>query len=97
MIFFHFRRPGAYLFLFIFVVFPLKCNPEFDAYTGSKIASVDIGSPVVRMTYSPTSSHTIIAILEVSCHFTTFILKQWMCHFILLDHVIQYSENLCDL
>lgn len=37
---------------------------EFDTYTGSKIASIDIGSPVVRMAYSPTSSHTVIAILE---------------------------------
>ncbi|KAK4416220.1 hypothetical protein Salat_2447500 [Sesamum alatum] len=37
---------------------------EFDAYTGSKIASVDIGSPVVRMAYSPTASHSVIAILE---------------------------------
>lgn len=39
---------------------------EFDAYTGSKIASIDIGSPVVRMAYSPTSGHCVIAILEVS-------------------------------
>ncbi|KAL0288139.1 UNVERIFIED_CONTAM: hypothetical protein Scaly_2740300 [Sesamum calycinum] len=37
---------------------------EFDAYTGSKIASVDIGSPVVRMAYSPTATHSVIAILE---------------------------------
>ncbi|CAA0840935.1 Transducin/WD40 repeat-like superfamily protein [Striga hermonthica] len=37
---------------------------EFDAYTGSKIASVDIGSPVVRMAYSPTAGHSLIAILE---------------------------------
>ncbi|OIT20733.1 hypothetical protein A4A49_39088 [Nicotiana attenuata] len=37
---------------------------EFDAYTGSKIASIDIGSPVVRMAYSPTSGHCVIAILE---------------------------------
>ncbi|KAG8384407.1 hypothetical protein BUALT_Bualt04G0114800 [Buddleja alternifolia] len=37
---------------------------EFDAYTGSKIASVDIGSPVVRMAYSPTAGHSVIAILE---------------------------------
>lgn len=39
---------------------------EFDAYTGSKIASVDIGSPVVRMAYSPTAGHSLIAVLEVS-------------------------------
>ncbi|KAL8473143.1 hypothetical protein ACS0TY_030106 [Phlomoides rotata] len=37
---------------------------EFDAYTGSKIASVDIGSPVVRMAYSPTAGHSLIAVLE---------------------------------
>lgn len=39
---------------------------EFDVYTGSKIASINIGSPVVRMAYSPTSGHSVIAILEVS-------------------------------
>ncbi|XP_059640200.1 uncharacterized protein LOC132282506 [Cornus florida] len=37
---------------------------EFDAYTGSKMSSIDIGAPVVRMSYSPTSGHTVIAILE---------------------------------
>lgn len=37
---------------------------ELDAYTGCKIASIDISSPVVRMAYSPTSGHTVIAILE---------------------------------
>ncbi|KAA8547202.1 hypothetical protein F0562_003642 [Nyssa sinensis] len=37
---------------------------EFDAYTGSKISSMDIGAPVVRMSYSPTSRHAVIAILE---------------------------------
>lgn len=48
---------------------------EFDAYTGSKIASVDIGSPVVRMAYSPTAGHSLIAVLEDctirSCDFDT--------------------------
>lgn len=39
---------------------------EFDAYTGCKIASIDMGAAVVRMSYSPTSGHTLIAILEVS-------------------------------
>lgn len=38
---------------------------EFDAYTGSKISSIDIGAAVVRMSYSPTSGHAVIAILEV--------------------------------
>lgn len=38
---------------------------EFDALTGSKLATIDIGSPVVRMAYSPTSGHSVIAILEV--------------------------------
>ncbi|KAM7520509.1 hypothetical protein LguiB_019471 [Lonicera macranthoides] len=37
---------------------------EFDAYTGSKISSIDIGAAVVRMSYSPTSGHAVIAILE---------------------------------
>uniref|UniRef100_A0ACD5ZID1 Uncharacterized protein n=1 Tax=Avena sativa TaxID=4498 RepID=A0ACD5ZID1_AVESA len=48
---------------------------EFDALTGSKIALVDLGARVVRMAYSPTSSHIIIAILEDatirSCDFAT--------------------------
>ncbi|KAI8542191.1 hypothetical protein RHMOL_Rhmol08G0119000 [Rhododendron molle] len=37
---------------------------ELDAYTGCKIASIDIGSPVVQMSYSPIGGHTVIAILE---------------------------------
>ncbi|XP_020588710.1 uncharacterized protein LOC110030375 [Phalaenopsis equestris] len=37
---------------------------EFDALTGSKISSIDIGARVVRMAYSPTSGHTVISILE---------------------------------
>ncbi|KZV23097.1 hypothetical protein F511_06621 [Dorcoceras hygrometricum] len=40
------------------------CIVEFDAYTGSKIASVDIGSPVVRMAYNPIGGHSLITILE---------------------------------
>lgn len=47
------------LFFLHFVV------PEFDAFTGSKISSIDIGASVVRMSYSPTSGHAVIAILEV--------------------------------
>lgn len=39
---------------------------EFDALTGCKIASIDIGSPAVRMLYSPTSSNAVVAILEVN-------------------------------
>ncbi|KAK4593297.1 hypothetical protein RGQ29_017422 [Quercus rubra] len=39
-------------------------HAEFDALTGSKISSIDIGAPVVRMSYSPTSGHAVIAILE---------------------------------
>ncbi|KAK9073225.1 hypothetical protein SSX86_007549 [Deinandra increscens subsp. villosa] len=39
---------------------------EFDAYTGSKISLINIGAHVLRMSYSPTSGHVIIAILEVS-------------------------------
>ncbi|XP_024179532.1 uncharacterized protein LOC112185508 [Rosa chinensis] len=37
---------------------------EMDALTGSKIASIDIGIPVIRMAYSPTSGHSVIAIHE---------------------------------
>ncbi|RDX80621.1 hypothetical protein CR513_38809, partial [Mucuna pruriens] len=37
---------------------------EFDALTGSKISALDIGAPVVRMSYSPTRGHTVIAILQ---------------------------------
>jgi hypothetical protein len=40
-------------------------SAEFDALTGSKIASIDLGHRVVRMAYSPTTSHIVIAILEV--------------------------------
>ncbi|WVZ25767.1 hypothetical protein V8G54_004311 [Vigna mungo] len=40
---------------------------EFDALTGSKISALDIGAPVVRMSYSPTSGHTVIAILQQTC------------------------------
>ncbi|KAF6155820.1 hypothetical protein GIB67_039151 [Kingdonia uniflora] len=48
---------------------------EFDALTGNKISTIDIGAPVVRMLYSPTSGHAVIAILEDctirSCDFDT--------------------------
>ncbi|XP_030498317.2 uncharacterized protein LOC115713962 isoform X2 [Cannabis sativa] len=48
---------------------------EFDAITGSKLSSINIGSPVVRMSYSPTSGHAVVAILEDctirSCDFDT--------------------------
>ncbi|KAF5177772.1 Transducin/WD40 repeat-like superfamily protein [Thalictrum thalictroides] len=48
---------------------------EFDALTGSKISTINIGAPVVRMLYSPTSGHAVIAILEDctirSCDFDT--------------------------
>lgn len=48
---------------------------ELDAFTGSKISCINIGAPVVRMLYSPTSGHTVIAILEDctirSCDFDT--------------------------
>ncbi|KAI4386694.1 hypothetical protein MLD38_004605 [Melastoma candidum] len=46
---------------------------EYDVLTGSKIAAIEVDSPVVRMAYSPTSSRTVIAILEdctiCSCDF----------------------------
>ncbi|XP_016683041.1 uncharacterized protein [Gossypium hirsutum] len=37
---------------------------EFDALTGSKLSTIDIGSPVVRMSYSPACGQCVIAILE---------------------------------
>ncbi|KAH1082248.1 hypothetical protein J1N35_022009 [Gossypium stocksii] len=37
---------------------------EFDALTGSKLSTIDIGSPVVRMSYSPAGGQCVIAILE---------------------------------
>lgn len=37
---------------------------EFDALTGCKLSSIDIGAVVVRMAYSPAGGHVIIAILE---------------------------------
>lgn len=45
-------------------------HAEFDALTGSKISSIDIGAPVVRMSYSPTSGHAVIAILEVCLQYS---------------------------
>ncbi|XP_078433538.1 transducin/WD40 repeat-like superfamily protein [Wolffia australiana] len=48
---------------------------EFDAFSGCKICSIEVGSPVVRMAYSPTSRHAVISILEDctirSCDFDT--------------------------
>ncbi|XP_072994208.1 uncharacterized protein [Typha latifolia] len=48
---------------------------EYDAITGSKIASINIGARVVRMSYSPTSGRALISILEDctirSCDFDT--------------------------
>ncbi|XP_024381335.1 uncharacterized protein [Physcomitrium patens] len=37
---------------------------EFDALTGSKLLSMDIGATVVRMAYSPAGGHVIVAVLE---------------------------------
>ncbi|KAL8100699.1 hypothetical protein AgCh_032816 [Apium graveolens] len=37
-----------------------------DAYTESKISSIDMGAAVVCMVYSPASGHTVIAILEAT-------------------------------
>lgn len=37
---------------------------ECDALTGCKISSIDIGARVVRMSYSPTSGHAVIAMLQ---------------------------------
>lgn len=63
------RHQVCYSYFFCFyphVLTPFSFFLEFDALTGSKISSIDIGSPVVRMSYSPTSGHALISILEVS-------------------------------
>lgn len=50
---------------------------EFDALTGSKISALDIGAPAVWMSYSPTSGHTVIAILQdYTIRFCDFDLEQ---------------------
>lgn len=56
---------------------------EFDAITGSKLSSIDIGASVLRMAYSPiTSSHAVIAMVEDgtirSCDFDTE--QSWVLH-----------------
>lgn len=38
---------------------------EFDALTGCKLSSIDIGATVVRMAYSPAAGHVLVAVLEV--------------------------------
>ncbi|KAH9298243.1 hypothetical protein KI387_029925, partial [Taxus chinensis] len=47
----------------------------FDALTGCKLSTIDIGAPVVRMSYSPAGCHIVIAVLEDgtirSCDFET--------------------------
>ncbi|CAK7337638.1 unnamed protein product [Dovyalis caffra] len=55
---------------------------EFDAITGSKLSAIDIGASVLRMAYSPTSSHAVIAMVEDgtirSCDFDTE--QSWVLH-----------------
>ncbi|KAK6923016.1 hypothetical protein RJ641_011320 [Dillenia turbinata] len=46
---------------------------EFDAFTRCKVASINIGAPVVRMSYSPTCGHAIIAILQIKIKETSWI------------------------
>jgi hypothetical protein len=49
----------------------VSMHAEFDALTGSKISALDIGAPVVRMAYSPTSGHTVVAVLQVGPAWTS--------------------------
>ncbi|KAG0579545.1 hypothetical protein KC19_4G105700 [Ceratodon purpureus] len=42
----------------------IACSAEFDALTGCKLSSIDIGATVVRMAYSPAGGHVIVAVLE---------------------------------
>ncbi|KAJ6740284.1 AUTOPHAGY PROTEIN 16-LIKE [Salix purpurea] len=55
---------------------------EFDAVTGSKLSSIDIGASVLRMAYSPHTSHAVIAMVEDgtirSCDFDTE--QSWVLH-----------------
>lgn len=55
---------------------------EFDAVTGSKLSSIDIGASVLRMAYSPNTSHAVIAMVEDgtirSCDFDTE--QSWVLH-----------------
>uniref|UniRef100_A0A7I4AE56 NPH3 domain-containing protein n=1 Tax=Physcomitrium patens TaxID=3218 RepID=A0A7I4AE56_PHYPA len=37
---------------------------EFDALTGSRLSSMNIGAAVVRLAYSPAGGHVIVAVLE---------------------------------
>eukprot|EP00249_Psilotum_nudum_P034386 c53380_g1_i1 orf=3-1235(-) len=37
---------------------------EFDALTGCKLASIDVGAAAVRLAYSPAGGHIIVAVLE---------------------------------
>ncbi|XP_016554876.1 uncharacterized protein LOC107854382 [Capsicum annuum] len=64
---------GSFNFSFLFIFHPTQTLLavavgihiiEFDTYTENKIASIDISSPVVRIAYSPTSGHCVIAIIE---------------------------------
>jgi hypothetical protein len=38
---------------------------EFDALTGCKLSSVDIGGSVVKLAYSPAGGHVLLAVLQV--------------------------------
>lgn len=63
------------------------CYAEFDTLTGSRIASIDINSPVVRMAYSPTSSHAVVAILEVSYFLIILSACNFRVHAVLLNAI----------
>lgn len=52
-------------YVILYIVSLIFMCAEFDAITGTKLSSIDIGAPVVTMSYSPTSGHAVIAILEV--------------------------------
>ncbi|WJX52766.1 hypothetical protein P8452_38839 [Trifolium repens] len=43
----------------------VSMHAEFAALTGSKISALDIDAPVVRMAYSPTYGHIVVAVLQV--------------------------------
>lgn len=70
------------------------CYAEFDTLTGSRIASIDINSPVVRMAYSPTSGHAVVAILEVS-FFINYLVMLFLLHNFRVHVILSYTIFFC--
>ena len=80
----------------IFVLWTIDCAhfAEFDALTGSKISSIDIGARVVRMLYSPTSGHAVVSILEVGTQFYFSLSDLFLQCLLAFDLVLQNLDTL---